>query len=107
MCVNVTRPQRVLTRMVFRGNNVVERVYHSQDKVADGVNATAYPIEYLHSINPPGMPPHELTLKVGQPILLLRNMDPKASLCNGTRLIVRALNQRYINAEILIRDFEG
>jgi ATP-dependent exoDNAse (exonuclease V) alpha subunit len=34
-------------------------------------------------------------------------MDPKAGLCDGTRLIVRALNQRYISAETLIGDFEG
>ena len=46
-------------------------------------DAPAYHIEYLHYINPSGVPPRGLTLKVGQPILLLRSMDPKLSLCNG------------------------
>jgi len=44
---------------------------------------------------------HELQLKVGVPILLLRNLNQSIRLCNGTRLIVKRLGQRVIETEII------
>lgn len=47
------------------------------------------------------MPQHQLSLKENQPIILLRNLRPDQGLCNGTKLICRALHQYYIEAEIV------
>ncbi|KAI9193846.1 hypothetical protein LWI28_000636 [Acer negundo] len=47
-----------------------------------------FPVEFLNSLKFPGLPNHELHLKIGIPIILLRNINPSADLCNGTRLIV-------------------
>ncbi|GJS36504.1 DNA helicase [Tanacetum coccineum] len=48
-----------------------------------------YPMEYLNTMNFPGIPPHKIELKVGSPIMLLRNVNLLGGLCNGTRRIVR------------------
>ena len=41
-----------------------------------------------------------LQLKVGMPLLLIRNLDPTAGLANGTRLTLRAAHSRVLEAEI-------
>jgi ATP-dependent DNA helicase PIF1 len=48
-----------------------------------------------------GMPPHRLALKVGVPVILLRNLDAASGLCNGTRLIIWCLARRLIVAQII------
>jgi ATP-dependent DNA helicase PIF1 len=48
-----------------------------------------------------GIANHKLELKVGVPILLLHNLNQSIWLCNGTRLIVKRLGQRVIEAEII------
>ncbi|XP_043476307.1 uncharacterized protein LOC122507577 [Leptopilina heterotoma] len=77
-----------------------ERTYLSVNSHINQDDCIHYPIEFLDSITAPGLPAHELILKVGAPIMLLRNIHPP-KLCNGTRLRVRALHRFIIEAEIL------
>lgn len=80
-------------------------IYTSQDSIIDADAAGHYPPEFLNTLSPPGLPPHKLELKVGQPVILLRNMNPHRGMCNGTRLIIRQLGERFIEAEILLGRF--
>nr|GEY00227.1 ATP-dependent DNA helicase PIF1-like [Tanacetum cinerariifolium] len=61
-----------------------------------------YPMQYLNTITFPGFPPHELKLKVGSPIMLLRNVNLSRGLCNGTRMIVKSLMQQEKMSETTI-----
>ena len=79
----------------------------SEDDGADLAITNRYPNEYLNSLEPPGLPPFNLQLKVGCPIMLLRNIAPVDGLCNGTRLIVVRLASRIIEAKILTGDKAG
>ncbi|KAL0284781.1 UNVERIFIED_CONTAM: ATP-dependent DNA helicase PIF6 [Sesamum angustifolium] len=82
-----------------------EVTYYSFDSVPDDT-CNLYLPEFLNSISPGNLPPHKLVLKKGSPIMLLRNIDPKIGLCNGTRLICRRFGRNLIEAEILAGQFK-
>ena len=66
-----------------------------------------YPAEFLNTLTPNGLPPHVLKLKVGCPVILLRNIDPANRLCNGTKLVVRGFQRNTIDAEIVLGQHAG
>jgi len=73
-----------------------EMSYYSCDTIDDSTAnyctvQSLYPTEFINTICMGGLPDHHLQLKVGVPIMLLRNLDPTKGLCNGTRLIVTQL----------------
>ncbi|XP_029633867.1 uncharacterized protein LOC115209572 [Octopus sinensis] len=50
-----------------------ERIYKSIDRISDPQDIVNYSIEFLNSLEPAGLPPHILRLRVGCPIMLIRN----------------------------------
>ncbi|XP_019196361.1 PREDICTED: uncharacterized protein LOC109190351 [Ipomoea nil] len=57
--------------------------------------------EFLNGLRCSGVPNHVLTLKVGSPVMLLRNIDHTLGLCNGTRLIVTRLADHVLEGKIM------
>src|SRR5271170_3677616 len=63
--------------------------------------------EYLHTLEASGIPPARLTLKVGAPVILMRNMNPAKGFCNSTRCIVKRMHSRALEIEIASGEFQG
>ncbi|KAK9714185.1 hypothetical protein RND81_06G077800 [Saponaria officinalis] len=89
-----------------------ERLYLSFDEISkDDTNLGErhlYSTElFLNSIRCSGLPNHQLRLKVGAMVMLLRNIDQSRDLCNGTRLIVIDLGSRVIRCTVLTGSHKG
>ncbi|XP_058764693.1 uncharacterized protein LOC131638161 [Vicia villosa] len=57
--------------------------------------------EFLSSLRTSGLPNHHLKLKVGTPIMLMRNIDQSEGLCNGTRLCITKMAAHVLEASIM------
>jgi hypothetical protein len=57
-----------------------------------------YPVEFLNTLQFSVIANHKLELKMGVPILLLRNFNQSIGLSYGTRLIVKRLSQHVSEA---------
>ncbi|XP_059289718.1 uncharacterized protein LOC132043247 isoform X6 [Lycium ferocissimum] len=106
-------------QMVESVNDYMVSLNHSQDKsylssdticMSDNAFTSLEHVhtpEFLNSIKCSGIPNHSITLKVGVPVMLLRNIDQSAGLCNGTRLIITRLGNRVIEAKVLSGKMAG
>ncbi|XP_076929273.1 uncharacterized protein LOC143593561 [Bidens hawaiensis] len=98
--------QEINERMLdlFPGEEVE---YLSSDSLAEcedlseDFDPQLYSPDLLNGLKMSGMPNHKLALKVGVPIMLLRNINHKKGLCNGTRLQVVSLGRRVIEAKVV------
>ncbi|VDK84545.1 unnamed protein product [Onchocerca ochengi] len=77
----------VTSEELIEESNIQSKVvtYKSVDTVEEADEAVNYPTEFLNSFDLPEMPSHVLQLKIGVPIIMLRNIK-QSKLCNDTRL---------------------
>lgn len=92
--------------IVMRKIPGVSKIYESADSIEfNGKQTTEfntfYPLEYLNGLTFPSIPAHSLLLKINTPIMLIRNINQKEGLCNGTRLMVSQLLSNVIEASII------
>ncbi|XP_021997886.1 uncharacterized protein LOC110894937 [Helianthus annuus] len=71
------------------------------EEINDPLHQDLYNPDVLNSVKVSRLPNHRLVLKLGVPVMLLRNIDQQNGLCNGTRLQITRLGKRVIEAEIL------
>ncbi|MBW0571194.1 hypothetical protein O181_110909 [Austropuccinia psidii MF-1] len=81
--------------------NVPGTSFHSTsiDQISEGLQSV--PEEVLNRINPPGFPFHIIDLKVGVPVLLLRNLNIAKGLVNGTHLLVKDIKNHVLRCTIM------
>ncbi|KAG2191246.1 hypothetical protein INT47_012402 [Mucor saturninus] len=82
-------------------------IFLSTDTALSDNDALILPPEFMNSLECGSLPPHELKLKIGSPIIMLRNLAPAQGVCNGTRLICKAFLQHVIQAEVATGTYEG
>ncbi|UYV67627.1 hypothetical protein LAZ67_5001401 [Cordylochernes scorpioides] len=82
------------------------KIYRSIDTMVDPDESVSYPPEFLNSLELSGTPSHKIVLKVGVPVILIRNIDPPR-LCNGTRLCITQMGTNVLQARILTGSFRG
>ena len=68
---------------------------------ADPEHDEDIPVEFLRSVNSSSLPPGEVNLKVGCPIILLCNLSPSQGLCNGTHMIVTRMRNRVLEVHLI------
>ncbi|GJT75732.1 ATP-dependent DNA helicase PIF1-like protein [Tanacetum coccineum] len=93
--------ERMLAKLPGR-----EKICYSSDSVSDvdidfNFNESLYSTEFLNTIKMSGIPHHKLVLKIGAPVMCLRNIDQRGGLCNGTRLQVLRMSKNNIEAKII------
>lgn len=60
-----------------------------------------YPQVLLDNYEKSGLPPNKLLLKVGCPIIMMRNYSRKNGVVNGTRLLITEIHSHSVKARIL------
>jgi hypothetical protein len=98
----------VLMLQRFPGNLQTYRSVDSTDIAeTETQEGNQIPDEFLHSLCPAGLPLSSLELKVGVPVMLLRNLLPDEGLCNGTRMVVTQLRKHCIQCRLLGGELDG
>ena len=83
-------------------------VLFSSDELTNPDDLQRFNTEYLNTLSPTGLPGHRLFLKEGMPLMLMRNLNPKMGLCNGTRLIFeKAHSNRLLECTIVGEEFNN
>ena len=89
------------------------QVFHGADSIPTSEQSGGedpmlnYPVEYLNEINCSGLPLAKLEVKVGCPVMVLRNLDPANGVCNGSRGILTRYRHRVMEVELITGDHKG
>jgi ATP-dependent exoDNAse (exonuclease V) alpha subunit len=66
-----------------------------------------YPVEYLNEINSRSLPLSKLELKIGCPVMILKNLDAANGVCNGSRGILTRHSNRVLKVRLLTGEHAG
>ncbi len=102
-----------LNRMALEDFPGPVQLFHSADSIPPSEQSGEddpmlnYPVEYLNEINCTGLPLAKLEVKIGCPVMILKNLDPANGVCNGSRGILRRYGHRVMEVELITGDHAG
>ena len=79
----------------------------NSEQLGEGDPLLNYPVEYLNEINCGSLPLAKLELKIGCPVMVLKNLDPGHGVCNGSRGILTRHSNRVLEVRLLTGDYAG
>ena len=105
---NIVKVLQLRVNMYRRLKTCGEHVSYSKDSILGDLPCSEdYTPEFLHTLTPTGMPPHELCLRPGTLVILLRNYAPTKGMCNGTRAVVAKAQSTLLTLRIVTGPFRG
>jgi hypothetical protein len=89
--------------------SIIGRLITSKSLDENDVGTTHEPLtpEVLNSFSIPNFPTHILELKVGMPLIVLRNLNLKQGLCNGTRIVANHVGDQFLSCTIITGPRKG
>src|ERR1700685_4588825 len=87
-----------------------KKVFHAADEMVEDPNnkmARTVPTKFLNSITTFGLPPARLELKLGCPLMVLRNLASEQGVCNGTRTILTHISHCVLKVRLMSGDYVG
>ncbi|XP_076065328.1 ATP-dependent DNA helicase Pif1-like [Oratosquilla oratoria] len=90
--------------MIYDLNQEKEVVYYSADTPLD--QETDIQVSVFNSMTSPSVPLHDLRLKIGCIVMVMRNICPPM-ICNGTRVMVTNLKKHIVVGKILGGAYRG
>ena len=109
LCPTNETCMRLNNRIIDQVLDGDERIYWSFDQQVTDENEEDLdvPIESIHNLLPNGLPPHELKLKLGTIVMILRNLSSYNGIVNGTRGIVTGLHDDLLQLLIVSGKMKG
>ena len=80
---------------------------YDQVKALDGEVILDHPVataDYLALLRHPGVPNHELQLKVGAVCVLTRNLSVRKGLVKNARIVIKSLQRNYVEVTLLFKN---
>ncbi|XP_076037292.1 uncharacterized protein LOC143022806 [Oratosquilla oratoria] len=93
-----------INQMIHEKLKEKEVVYNSVDVAVE--EGTDIQTSVFNAMTSPSLPPHQLRVKVGGVLMIIRNICPP-KLCNGTRIIVTNLKKNVLVGKILGGSYRG
>lgn len=100
-----SKVEEINTFLLDRWNGE-EHTYFSFHSVPNEDDLTNFPIDFLQTVVSSGIPSHQLKLKRGCPVSIMRNLEPPV-LCNGTRCRVVEMRRNLIEVEVAVGPYSG
>uniref|UniRef100_A0AC34FHG3 ATP-dependent DNA helicase n=1 Tax=Panagrolaimus sp. ES5 TaxID=591445 RepID=A0AC34FHG3_9BILA len=79
----------------------IDTPLHDNDVAPFNGDISDYSLETMHNIQTAGLPPHELIIKKGAIVMLIKNLSIFTGLCNGTRMQIIDMNDDNLICKIV------